>query len=75
MSIERSTIEIALITTHMRSQGSGWGAGPSVLIPSRVNLLPWHGQAMVSVSGFHAVRHPRWVHTALSARSTLAGCG
>ncbi len=40
-------------------QGSGLGAGPAILTPSRLNLLPWQGQAMMSNSGFHAVRQPR----------------
>src|ERR1700674_61250 len=68
MLMERSTIRSPSSLTQVCSQGSGLGAGPSIFSPSRLNLLPWQGQAMIPNSGFHAVRQPRWVQTALSAK-------
>src|SRR5713226_7959854 len=47
--------------------GSGRGAGPSIFSPSALNLLPWHGHAIMSASGFHCVTQPRWVQTADTA--------
>src|SRR5664279_4855958 len=66
--MERSTIRSPSSLIQVCSQGSGLGAGPSILTPSRLNLLPWQGHAMMPNSGFHAVRQPRWVQTALSAK-------
>src|SRR6266567_746061 len=68
MLVERSTIRSPSSLTHVLSHGSGLGAGPSIFSPVRLNLLPWHGHAMMPRSGFQAVRHPRCVHTAFSAK-------
>src|SRR5271165_3351747 len=68
MSVERSTIRSPSSLTQVLSHGKGLGAGPSIFSPVRVNLLPWHGQAMMPRSWFHAVRQPRCVQTALRAK-------
>src|SRR5579859_1392151 len=47
--------------------GKGRGAGPSIFVPSRWNLLPWQGHAIMFASGFHWVMQPRCVHTADTA--------
>src|SRR5271157_3365861 len=61
MALERSTSRLPSSLSHMRSQGSGLGAGPSIFTPSLLNLLPWQGQAMMPRSGLYAVRQPRCV--------------
>ena len=40
MALERSTNRLPSSFNHMRSQGSGLGAGPSIFTPSLLNLLP-----------------------------------
>src|ERR1700720_2969911 len=47
MSVERSTVRSPSSLTQVLSHGSGLGAGPSIFSPVRVNLLPWHGQAIM----------------------------
>src|ERR1035441_10914624 len=47
MSVERSTIKSPSSLTQVLSHGKGLGAGPSIFSPVRVNLLPWHGHAMI----------------------------
>src|SRR4029077_12657894 len=59
MVTERSTIRSPSSLIEVCSQGSGLGAGPSIFSPSRLNLLPWQGQAMMPSSGFQAVMQPR----------------
>ncbi len=60
--------QVAFVAYPGLEPGSGLGAGPSIFSPVRLKLLPWQGQAMMPRSWFHAVRQPRWVHTALSAK-------
>src|SRR5271157_3174122 len=69
MALERSTMRLPSSLSHMRSQGSGLGAGPSIFTPSLLNLLPWQGHAMMPRSGLYAVRQPRWVQMAESAKN------
>src|SRR5690242_9028444 len=64
---ERSTIRYPSSLSQTFSHGSGCGAGPAILMPSRLKRLPWHGHAIISSSGFHAVRQPRCVQMAPSA--------
>ena len=65
--VDRSTSRSPSSLIQIFSQGSGLGAGPSIFTPSRLNLLPWQGQAMMPSSGFQAVRQPRCVQVADSA--------
>src|SRR5579862_7614295 len=74
-SVERSTSRSPSSFSQMRFHGNGLGAGPSIFSPGfnlawseTENLLPWHGHAIIPNSGFHAVRHPKWVHTALNEK-------
>src|ERR1039458_723881 len=47
MLMERSTMRSPSSLTEVLSHGRGLGAGPSIFSPVRVNLLPWHGHAMI----------------------------
>src|ERR1035437_7997311 len=59
MSVARSTIRSPSSLTQVLSHGKGFGAGPSIFSPVRLNWLPWQGHLMMPNSGLHAVRHPR----------------
>src|SRR5271165_6399 len=72
MALERSTSRLPSSLSHMRNQGSGLGAGPSIFTPSLLNLLPWQGQAMMPRSGLYAVRQPRCVQMAERAKKPSA---
>src|SRR6266542_3033287 len=45
--LERSTINSPSSLSHMRSHGSGLGAGPEIFTPTQLNLLPRNGNAMM----------------------------
>ena len=66
--MERSTSRSPSSLSQMRFHGSGLGAGPSIFSPSLFEFAAMAGQAMMPNSGFHAVRQPRCVHTALSEK-------
>src|SRR5208282_3145711 len=75
-SVERSTSKSPSSLSHTRFHGRGLGAGPSILSPGfklarshTASLLPWQGQAIMFNSGFHAVRQPRCVQTALREKN------
>src|SRR5689334_8571800 len=58
----------------MFSVASGLSAGPLATVPSRLNLLPWHGQSMVP-SATLSTMHPLCVHFAENPLKTPAeGC-
>jgi len=57
--VERSHQQISVVVKPDPLPGQRPGAGPSIFSPSCLNLLPWHGHAMMPSSGFHAVRQPR----------------
>src|ERR1035441_5525099 len=40
MALDLSTNRLPSSFSHMRNQGSGLGAGPSIFVPSLLNLLP-----------------------------------
>ena len=49
--------------TRIATGSNGLLAGPLATAPSRLNLLPWHGQLIVP-SATSLIKHPVWVHTA-----------
>src|SRR5882757_6917383 len=60
--------------TETALASSGSFAGPLTTAPSRLNLLPWHGQSMVPSSIFDTL-HPACVHTEENPLNTPAvGC-
>ena len=68
--------QFALVTQrHPAAREAASEQGPRFFRPvfcrrlKTANLLPWQGQAMMPRSGFHAVRHPRCVHTAFNAKN------
>src|SRR6476469_9291023 len=60
--------------TVMFSTASGSWAGPLATVPSRLNLLPWHGQSMVPSATLFTVQ-PAWVQIAEKPLNSPAdGC-
>lgn len=53
---------IASPVTAMLFASSGRVAGPVATVPSRLKLLPWHGQ-LIAAPTTSDTEHPAWVQT------------